>query len=98
MLRLAFQKQDIVDDIMTWEEQLKIEKSPLDWQYTEEQMAINVAFLMAAVAMGEIQHRLGDEDFRNGMKSVFKKLLTSVAEAPKNIRDKIYEKLKRKSE
>jgi len=90
---------------MTWEDIIKednLEKNEDTFGgafHTEGTSSISpelaIGILMGQLAIYGITFYLGDEDFRNGAKGAVKKLLATVAKAPKDIRDKIKQAMKK---
>lgn len=92
---------------MTWEDIIKedeLEKSDDVWggyMYDSgaEQIPLTpelaIGIIMAQFAIYGIGFYMADEDFRNGTHGALKKLLAKLAKAPKDIRDKIKQAMKK---
>ena len=90
---------------MTWEDIIKednLEKNedtfggaPLSYEAGITNPELVLGLLMAEMALIGLSFYLRDEDFRNGAKGAVKKLLATVAKAPKDIRDKIKQAMKK---
>ncbi len=92
---------------MTWEEIIKddeLEKNDDVWggyMYDSgaEQIPLTpelaIGFILSQFAIYGIAFFLTDADFRSGAKGALKKLLAQLAKAPKDIRDKIKQAMKK---
>lgn len=90
---------------MTWENIIKEDKleknedvfggAPLSLEAGQTSPELFLGLLMAEMALIGLSFYLRDEDFRNGAKGAVKKLLATVAKAPKDIRDKITQAMKK---